>query len=573
MIGMCGILGSTYKEGNFDSALDKMRYRGPDDKKVMDLHGCTLGFVRLSIRDLTMQAMQPMYSEDGKVYIVYNGEIYGYGKLKRSLEQKGYVFKTSCDTEVILYAYLEYGSCFIDHIDGMFAIAIYDMRNENLILFRDRIGIKPLYYYYNGTDLTFASELKAIVSLHSKINFKRDNSAVYDYFTYRYIPEPKTLYQDIYKLEPAYKLTFDLRKRNVYKEKYWKLRINTSMSAKHNRKDLYGEVRRLIGKSVKEQLTADVPIGTFLSGGIDSSIVSAEIFKRTKKVQAFSMGFRVRTKDEQVYDETSYAKLLAKIYVFPITVGQFDRMQLKRIKSYIKDWYDEPFADTSCYPTYMISKMAKENYVPVILTGDGGDEVFGGYTRYTVYNQKAGERKSWSILCDLYTKLLKNVLTKEEWEEEFLDAVSLFAREAYAYTRCEKRAYIKKLGIGYGYDDFWYFRKFYHKELPPITRAQYIDFNTYLPADILTKVDRVSMQNSIETRVPLLSKELVEFSFGLSQEERCPKGELKGILKEAYRGIIPKEILDKSKKGFSFPSSYWESNQRDRFLLWEENWV
>ena len=163
-------------------------------------------------------------------------------------------------------------------------------------------------------------------------------------------------------------------------------------------------------------------------------------------------------------------------------------------------------------------------------------------------------------------------MDREEWIEEFLDAVTLFAREAYAFARTEKSEYIKKLGIGMGYDDFWYFRKYYHQELPPITRAQYIDFMTYLPADILTKVDRAAMQNSIETRVPLLSKELVEFSFGLAQEERCSNGELKGILKKAYEEIIPREILYKQKKGFSFPASYWKKSKEDRFILWEENW-
>ena len=569
---MCGILGGTKKEWQYDRALKSIRHRGPDGFKIDAFDEMTLGFVRLSIRDLSDMAMQPMCASDGKIALIYNGEIYGYDSLKLDLMQKGYSFKTTSDTEVILNAYLEYGEEFINYIDGMYAIAIYNAYERKLCIYRDRVGIKPLFYYYDGNELAFASEIKAILELDPNKTFERDETAVYDYFTYRYIPEPKTLYKKIYKLEPANKLTFTFKDRKIKIEKYWKLKVNTTESLKRNPDQICKKVRKLIGKSVNEQLAADVPVGTFLSGGIDSSIVSVEIFKRTKAVQAFSMGFEIHSMQDRVYDETQYAKLLAEMYQFPITISQFDRSKLMGLKKKVKEWYDEPFADTSCYPTYLISKIARENNVPVILTGDGGDEVFGGYTRYSVFGQKAGNKASWSLLYDLYTKILKPFLPKEEFAEEFMDAVSLFAKEAYAYSRCEKNEYIKHLKIAYGYDDFWYFRKYYHKELPPMTRAQYIDFKTYLPADILTKVDRASMQNSIETRVPLLSKEIVEFAFGLSQEERCPNKELKGLLKNAYENIIPKEILYKYKKGFSFPPSYWNRFKGERFILWEENW-
>lgn len=568
---MCGILGTTYKKGNMLNALNKIKHRGPDGTRCEMLPDCNLGFVRLAIRDLSEAAMQPMANDDKNVWIVYNGEIYGEKTLKDSLIKKGYFFKTTSDTEIILKAYLEYGEKFVNFIDGMFAIVIYDMRKKKLFLYRDRVGIKPLFYYYDGINFTFASEMKAILELHNDISFKRDNSAIYDYFTYRYIPEPKTLYEKIRKVEPAFKLTFDLGDMSLKKEKYWKLKVNSNYDSKRNKEKIYAKTRELIKQSIEEQLVSDVPVGTFLSGGIDSSIVSAEINAITKNVHAFSMGFEVKNIKEQNYDETKYAKQLADLYQFPITYGKFDSTQLYKIKKSIEEWFDEPFADTSCYPTYMISKMAKEHNIPVILTGDGGDEVFGGYSRYLTFNQKIKNRKSWTLLCDLYLKVLKNMIPGEEWKEEFLDAVSLFAKEAYAYPRADKNEYIKKLGIGIGYDDFWFFRKYDHKELPPITRAQYIDFKTYLPADILTKVDRVSMQNSIETRVPLLSKKIVEFAFGLSQEERCENRELKGVLKKAYQDILPNSILYKGKKGFSFPGSYWKKNEKDRWIIWNEN--
>lgn len=569
---MCGILGGTKREWDYENALKSIHYRGPNGMQICELDDLILGFVRLSIRDLSKSAMQPMQSSDKKVTLIYNGEIYGYSNLKNTLIQMGYQFKTTSDTEVILNAFLEYGDQFVDYIDGMFAIAIYDARVKKLYLYRDRMGIKPLFYHYDGKHLMFASELKAILKLDAKRKFERDNTSVYDYFTYRYIPEPKTLFKNIYKLEPADKLIFSFDTRKIVKEKYWRLKVNPSEKRKQKNINIYEEVKRLIGKSVEQQLEADVPVGTFLSGGIDSSIISVEIFKHTKNVQAFSMGFQINHIAERKIDETRYAKLLAEIYQFPLTVGKFDRNKLKKLRKEIKDWYDEPFADTSCYPTYMISKLAKDNNIPVILTGDGGDEVFGGYTRYITYREKVGKKESWSLLCDIYTKILKPYIPGEELEEEFLDAVSLFAKGAYAYARCDKKEYIKYLKIGYDYDDFWYFRKYYHKELPPITRAQYIDFKTYLSSDILTKVDRASMQNSIEVRVPFLAKDLVEFAFALSQEERCQDGELKGILKRAYRDIIPREILYKEKKGFSFPTSYWNNNESDRYIIWNENW-
>lgn len=569
---MCGILGSTYKKGDFERSISKIAHRGPDGKKIVEVSDCQLAFVRLSIRDLSERAMQPMSGRQGRVWITYNGEIYGFDILKEKLEKKGYRFKTTSDTEVILNAYLEYGENFVEYIEGMFAIAIYDEDQKKIYMYRDRVGIKPLYYFFDGYYFTYASEIKAILELHTDTKFERDNTAVYDYFTYRYIPEPKTLFKNIYKLEPACKLTYDIQNKKLYKEKYWKLKVNCSKAGRQKKEELCEQVRTLIGESVKEQLVADVPVGTFLSGGIDSSIISTEIFKRTKNVKAFSMGFEVKNKKERVYDETPYVKILAQVYNFPVIFDNFDSFQLYRMKHFIKDWFDEPFADTSCYPTFRIAQVAKEWKVPVILTGDGGDELFGGYTRHGIFNRKVGNRTKWSFVCDLYTKILKPYLSKEEWKEEWLDAVSLFAKETYAYTRTDKNEYIKNLGVGFDYDDFWYFRKFYHEELPPMTRAQYIDFKTYLPSDILTKVDRVSMQNSIETRVPFLSTKLVQFAFSLSQDDRCEQGELKGLLKKAYQGIIPNEILYKEKKGFSFPDSYWKMKEKERFIIWKENW-
>ena len=437
---MCGILGTTYKKGNIEKAIKAIKHRGPDGWRIERLDKCNLAFVRLSIRDLSIKAMQPMKALDQNIWITYNGEIYGYERLKRELIKRGYRFNTTCDTEVILNAYLEYGNNFVKKIDGMFAIAIYDGNEQKIKLFRDRAGIKPMYYCWNGRDFTYASELKAITALYGENVFLRDNSAIYDYFTYRYIPEPKTLYKNVYKLLPAHYLTYDLKNKKIKVVKYWELYINDTLAPNKDNEN-EEKIRELIGTAVEEQLDSDVPVGTFLSGGIDSSIISAEIYRKTSKVHAFSMGFKIDNPQYNNYDETSYAQKLADLYNFPITYGKFDRNQLYALKKNIADWFDEPFADTSCFPTYMISKIASENKVPVILTGDGGDEVFGGYTRYREFEQKAGSRRSWSLLCDLYTKVLKKYLPHRVWMEEFLDAVSLWAEMAYGKTRAEKKKY------------------------------------------------------------------------------------------------------------------------------------
>ena len=399
---MCGILGTTYKKGNIEKAIKAIKHRGPDGWRIERLDKCNLAFVRLSIRDLSIKAMQPMKALDQNIWITYNGEIYGYERLKRELIKRGYRFNTTCDTEVILNAYLEYGNNFVKKIDGMFAIAIYDGNEQKIKLFRDRAGIKPMYYCWNGRDFTYASELKAITALYGENVFLRDNSAIYDYFTYRYIPEPKTLYKNVYKLLPAHYLTYDLKNKKIKVVKYWELYINDTLAPNKDNEN-EEKIRELIGTAVEEQLDSDVPVGTFLSGGIDSSIISAEIYRKTSKVHAFSMGFKIDNPQYNNYDETSYAQKLADLYNFPITYGKFDRNQLYALKKNIADWFDEPFADTSCFPTYMISKIASENKVPVILTGDGGDEVFGDTQGIGNLNKKQAQEDhgAFFAICTL----------------------------------------------------------------------------------------------------------------------------------------------------------------------------
>ena len=265
---MCGILGGTIRDWDYQKGIESIKHRGPDDGRIETVDGVTLAFVRLAVQDLTAAGMQPMQSGDGQVFLVFNGEIYGYEAVRDELKKK-YVFHGNSDTEVILNAYLEWGNSFIEKIDGMFAIAIYDRRSREIKLFRDRTGIKPLYYYVGEEGIAFASELKALENAGKDNRWKIDETAVYDFLFYQYIPDPKTMYRQVRKLKPGYKLTYRLDTRRVDIDRYWRLKVNTTAGRRRKREDVSEELRYLIGKSVRNHLIADVPTGTFLSGGID----------------------------------------------------------------------------------------------------------------------------------------------------------------------------------------------------------------------------------------------------------------------------------------------------------------
>lgn len=567
---MCGILGGNIKEWNYQRGIESIKHRGPDAQRVVEYDLCTLGFARLSIMDLSERAMQPLPSEDGNVIVLFNGEIYGFQELRKQLKQK-YQFRTTSDTEVILYAYIEYGDNFIDLIDGMYAIAIYDRRIEQLRLYRDRYGIKPLYYMYQGNKFAFASELKAFVNAsNDSSEFHIDNTALYDYLAYQYIPEPKSLYKNVYKLEPATSLFYDLKKKRIVKkQQYWKLRVNTSKHGHTDRNEVLEHVRYLIGESVKRQMIADVPVGTFLSGGVDSSIISYECRRINQDVQSYSIGFH-----EKNFDESKYAKIVSSACHIKNNTRLISIDDVKNVKGMLEQLYDEPFADTSAYPTYILSQFARQD-VKVVLTGDGGDELFGGYGRYAVFL----DRKRNLFLNN---NVLENIIPKIIMEDNYVKKalLDLFKSELTIYSNLvgmfdEKNiaTWKKILNIEKDYDVKWYLRKFYHSELPPMTRMRYLDFKTYLPSDILTKVDRTSMSVSLETRIPFLDRELVEFVFSLAEDECYYDNELKTLLKKAYEVILPSEILYRKKQGFSVPNNYISQGSDTKYVtILKQEW-
>lgn len=561
---MCGILGGNNFRWDYAKGIECMAHRGPDGIRISPLEDFTLAFARLAIIDLSANGMQPMFSCDNQVGIVFNGEIYGYQILKKELEQSGYQFRSTSDTEVILNAYLKWGEKFITRIDGMFAMAIYDKRDGVIRLFRDRVGIKPLYYYYDGTNFGFASELKGIVNMCDTVSLQIDHTAVYDYLNYIYIPAPKTYYKNVYKLLPGHRMTFDIKSKRIIKNSsYWKLYVNTKQASERNQRDIIEELKELIKESVSEQMIADVPVGTFLSGGVDSSIITYEAHKINPMIECFSMGFT-----QKGYNESKYARKLAEKYHISWNIKNFDHDIFMKYYNQLKDWYDEPFADTSAFPTYTVSKMAREK-VTVVLTGDGGDEVFGGYDRQKEIWQKEKKKAPDNLLVSyMYSKIYKN-----GFNSYWMDELSYILMEIGGTLQYSDKELRKRIGIPKDYDMFWKFRQYYFKELPPMTRVQYLDFKTYLPEDVLTKVDRASMAVSLETRVPLLSKKIIEFSFSLSEEDRLPNGVLKGILKKAYEEEVGKSILYRRKMGFTMPYNFFRKGESIQEQLLKDLWM
>jgi len=575
---MCGIFGHTnFTEENLDAsrqALHTLKHRGPDQWNDWWHEGVYMGHRRLSIMDLSENGKQPMIDKDHGVAITVNGEIYNFKEIKKILNNK-YNFRSNSDSEVVLYAYIEWGiDGLLNRIDGIFAISIYDFVKNKIYLVRDHVGVKPLYYSLINKALAWASELKSIMELYAERLPETDYTALYDYLTYLYIPAPKTPYKNIFKLEPATYIEFDLAQKSLLKKRYWTLNVNT---VKINPKDASKRLIDLLRNQIKAQMMSDVPVGFFLSGGIDSSSVVALGAEVSNKIHTYSIGFENSTEDE-----TPFAQLLAKRYKTHHHEEKLSIETSQALLKNMKEWFDEPFADTSALPTFLVSKFARKS-ATVVLTGDGGDELFGGYRWYALFEEYSrGFGIKLPFLKYLFSSSslqrgnsLLSKATRQINYRFILSPFEIYAKLLGGMIHAEKRKYRKMWNIDPKYDSYWYFKQFYKAELPLKKRLQYLDFHTYLPDDILTKVDRVSMAVALECRVPLLGKDLVEFVFSLPEEIRLPHGIPKGLLKESMKGFLPEKILNKRKKGFSIPLKDWRKKiigsyqNKQLFLLHE----
>lgn len=564
---MCGICGVTFfdkdrrvTEKEIQSMCDEMYHRGPDDEGWYIKENTAIGIRRLSIIDL-VTGHQPVSNEDGSVWVACNGEIYNHLELRQELEKKGHRFKTRTDTEAILHAYEEYGEDCPKKLNGMFGFVIYDHKNKSLFLSRDRLGIKPLYYYYDSKRFAFGSELKSILQIE-EIPRNIDLMALDIFMTFEYIPSPYSIFQNISKLPPGHSLL--LRDGKISIKKYWDLEFDEKQVEE---KELCEQLVALLQDAVKIRLMSDVPVGAFLSGGIDSSSVVALMSRvMSQPVKTFSIGFK-----EASYNETNYAQAIAEIFNTEHHEFIIEPNVLELTEKLIGH-LDEPFGDFSIFPTYLVSEMARK-YVTVTLSGDGGDELFAGYDSY-IANKVArlyGRLPKFvrgstvnSILSGISpTKKKKGLINRTkrfveglQLSEELQHIRWMIFLQENEKSRLYSEDYQNSLTSTNSYDFILnYFQSV--KTSDEVNRQLYVDIKSYLVDDILVKVDRMSMANSLEARVPFLDHRLVEFTATIPSRFKLRGMKTKAILKKAMKNILPPEILNRGKEGFSIPIKNW----------------
>jgi asparagine synthase (glutamine-hydrolysing) len=546
-----------------------LRNRGPDDEGIyVNRHNANdgiqktdenlndgpfigLGHRRLSIIDLS-GGHQPIHNEDKRIWIVYNGEIYNFKKLRADLKSKNHVFYTSTDTEVIVHLYEEYGETCVDFLRGMFAFAIWDEDRNKLFIGRDRLGKKPLYYYWDETNIVFASELKAILACPW---FQRDINidGLLCYLQFGYIPDPLSIFQNVFKLPPAHTLTVEQGRLSL--KEYWD--VHFKINERTDEQEIYNKLLAKIKESVRLRLISDVPLGAFLSGGIDSStIVALMAGEMTQPVKTFSIGFQ-----EPEFNEIPYARRVSEIF------GTEHHEMVVRPESFdliekIVMHFDEPFGDPSAIPTYYVSKLASQ-FVKVVLSGDGGDELFAGYDSYAeIMNQRIFERLPTTLKSAM--RVLSKKMPTGAYGKNFLYHISLPTDErfinyvSHVSTTKNHQLLSSDLLIEMRNSEF-IFSSFFDgvRGLEGLSWMQYADMKTYLPGDILVKVDRMSMAHSLETRVPLLDQNLVEFVNSLPSKYKMNGKTRKYILKKIASKLLPDEILHRKKQGFAVPLKYW----------------
>ncbi|WP_193369802.1 XrtA/PEP-CTERM system amidotransferase [Pelagibius marinus] len=568
---MCGLVGlfNSVATRSIDRSLlqtmtDSLAHRGPDGSGFYVHDGIGLGHRRLSIIDLA-GGQQPMHNEDDTVSVVYNGEIYNFRELAKSLRNRGHRFRSLCDTEVIVHAWEEWGVDCVKRFRGMFAFALWDSNTETLFLARDRLGIKPLYYaVLPDGQLVFGSELKALLC-HPALTRGFDVQAIEDYFAFGYIPDPKTIYSSVRKLPPAHTLVWQRGAPSPSLKQYWEIFFQANTQLREA--DACAELRERMGEAVKIRLMADVPLGAFLSGGVDSSSVVSMMARHSAgRVNTCSIGFDVPEFNEADYAETVARHLNTDHRVRKVSTDAFDLIER------MSTFYDEPFADSSSMPTYQVCRLAREK-VTVALSGDGGDEAFAGYRRYRWHHYEELVRGSLprSLRQPLFA-LLGQVYPKLDWAPRALRAKSTLqalARDsvdAYFHSvsildrRLRRKLFsARMLRDLQGYDardvlaDVLRDAPVEHH----LDHVQYADLKTYLPGDILTKVDRASMATSLEVRVPLLDHELLEWAATLPPTFRLRAREGKYLLKKAMEDQLPREVLYREKMGFCIPLTRW----------------
>jgi asparagine synthase (glutamine-hydrolysing) len=531
-----------------------IRHRGPDDEGIHVEPGVGLGMRRLSIIDLST-GHQPIHNEDRTIWIVFNGEIYNYRELRAELEAAGHAFYTSSDTETIVHAYEEWGESAFGRLRGMFGIALWDRRNQTLLLARDRAGIKPLHYAERGGRLYFGSEIKSLLAAGA-VDREIDVEALDHYLSFLYAPPDRSLFKGISKLPPGHLLRWKNGRAEI--EAYWQIGVAEPFSGTVDQAAT--TLRGILSDAVRSHMISDVPLGAFLSGGVDSSVVVGLMAEASPRpVQTFSIGF-----DDPQFDELEHARTVARHFgtehhefvVRPDGLSILDRLV---------DHFDEPFADSSAIPTWYVSEIARR-HVTVVLSGDGGDELFGGYDRYLPHKRVAqfdrfpipGGRALAGAISPLmpHGARGKNFLRHIARDDNgrYLESVAFFQADEKGalYSAGLRRSlggWDAERALGSRFSRF--------AALPTHSRMMKFDFETYLPEDVLTKVDRMSMAHSIESRVPLLDNRVIDFAATLPASMKIHNGRRKHVLKEAVRTLLPAGIIDRKKQGFGVPLGVW----------------
>jgi asparagine synthase (glutamine-hydrolysing) len=543
---------------------DTQHHRGPDEGDTYVEPGVGFGHRRLSVIDIAM-GQQPLGNEDGSVMVCYNGEIYNYRELTAQLKELGHTFKTKSDTEVIVHAWEQWGEDCVHHFRGMFAIGLWDRNRQVMFLARDRLGVKPLYYAMTPDGwFAFSSELKAL-RMHPSLPRTIDPQAVEDYFAYGYVPEPKTIYQGALKLSPGFRLTQKVGAPLAAAEQFWD--VPFKLHQKMTESDAQGELVERLREAVKIRLVAEVPLGAFLSGGVDSSAVVAMMAGLDEgAVHTCSIAFK-----DKAFDESEYAQQVAQLYQTDHFVETVDTDDYGLLDT-LAGLYDEPYADSSAIPTYRVCQLARQR-VTVALSGDGGDENLAGYRRYRY--AMAEERVRGRIPLGLRKPVfgtLGRLYPKADWAPRVFRAKTTFE----ALSRDLVEGYFHGVSIMTDAMRQQLFSDKFRQQLQgyraievmrghaaqaptddPLSLIQYLDMKTYLPGDILTKVDRASMAHALEVRVPLLDHKLVEWISGLPPELKLKGSEGKYIFKKAMEKYLPQDILYRKKQGFAVPLAAW----------------
>jgi asparagine synthase (glutamine-hydrolysing) len=543
-------------------------HRGPDDEGVFVKDGTGLGMRRLSIIDLS-GGHQPIFNEDRTVWIVFNGEIYNFPELREALLKRGHHFYTHSDTEVIVHLYEEMGAECVTKLRGMFGFALYDERRRKLLLARDRLGKKPLHYALQGDRLLFGSEIKSILAVAPELATV-NNEALLQYMYFGYVPDPQTAFTTIQKLPPGHLLEFEDGKIGV--RQYWDL-PEYGAHPPRSEEECLDEMEHRLAEAVRIRLISDVPLGALLSGGTDSSTVVALMARASSKaVKTFAIGFR-----DEDFNEAKYARMVAEKFGTDHHELIVEPEVLETVET-LTSSLEEPFGDSSMLPTYYVSCMARK-YVTVALSGDGGDEIFAGYDRYAIHlRRKVFERiPNWARRFyreKVYPRLPGDMRGKKfsynvslPWRERYVDGISFvpsFERDMPLLSD-EFRAVLRESGNP---EDvmYSYFDRAPAKD--PMSQMLYVDTKTYMVADILTKVDRMSMATSLEVRVPILDHMFVEWATGLPADWKIRAGKQKYILRKlAERLGVPREVLYRPKQGFALPLVHWMKHELKELIM------